>query len=262
MNTHILLIEPNIHLTRLVESDLLNGSECDTGSVQSSQRHYCLSIARSGMEGLRHVRQSPPDLILLDMTLPDCSGVEMCRWLRSNGIQVPLILISTGHEIRDCLAGLDAGADDYVLHPFDMEELRARMRSRLRRTTLEVKPNRLQFEELTLDRLTREVYRNRYGIELTVKEFALLEYFMTHPRQVMTRDQILYQVWHDNLDIASNILDVYVRHLRLKLEQHQMSRLIHTVRGVGYVLREPPVRQVSPMKLVNSKTHSQFSAAI
>ncbi|HEY9728391.1 MAG TPA: response regulator transcription factor [Chroococcales cyanobacterium] len=258
MDTHILLIEADIHLSRLLELNLLDSPEYNADFAQESQHRYCLNTVHNGTEGLITARESQPDLILLGMNLPDFSAFEICRRLRSTGNQVPLILLGTGHEIRDCVAGLDAGADDYIFQPFAMEELRARIRSRLRRVSLEAQPNRLQFEELTLDRATREVYRHRQAIELTAREFALLEYFMTHPRQVMTRNQILDRVWNDNPSIDPNILDVYMRYLRLKLEQHHKQRLLHTVRSVGYVLRKPLLKQVPPVKLASSATHSHL----
>ncbi|MBD3884175.1 response regulator transcription factor [Phormidium tenue FACHB-886] len=256
MNAHILLIAADPHLSQLVELELLDSPEDPVDFTQTNQYRYSLSVAHNGIEGLITARESQPDLILLGINLPDCSGVEICRRLRSTGNQVPLILLSTEDKILDCVAGLDAGANDYIVQPFAMEELRARMRARLRRVALEAEPSRLQFEDLTLDRVTRDVYRRRQAIELTAKEFTLLEYFMAHPRQVMTREQILNHVWNDNPDIDSNVLDVYVRYLRLKLEQHHKQRLIHTVRGVGYALREPSLKKGSPVRLAGLATHS------
>lgn len=259
MNTHILLIESNTHLSQLLESDFRNAPDSDIGIALGGQRHYCLSVAHSGMEGLYYVRQAHPDLILISMNLPDLSGPDICRRLRSSGIQVPLILLGKGHEIQDCVAGLDAGANDYMFYPFAIEELRARIRSRLRRVAMDGQHNQLRFEELTLDRLTREVYRYQKAIELTAKEFALLEYFMVHPRQVMTRDQILDHIWQNNSDVESNVIDVYIRYLRMKLEQHHKQRLLHTVRSVGYVLREPTLNPVSAKKQSGVVFNSRLS---
>jgi DNA-binding response OmpR family regulator len=258
MNAHILLIEADPHLSQSIELNLLDSPEENVGFVQINQYRYSLSIAHSGTEGLIAARELQPDLILLGMNLPDVSGVEICRRLRATGYQVPLILLSTGNEIRDCVTGLDAGADDYIVQPFTMEELRARMRSRLRRVALATEPNRLQFADLTLDRTTREVFRRWQAIELTAKEFNLLEYLMAHPRQVLTREQILNHVWQDNPDVDANIVEVYVRYLRLKLEQHHNQRLIHTVRGIGYALREPSLKKGSPVKLAGLVTHSNW----
>ena len=195
------------------------------------------------------------------MSLPDFSGLEICRRLRSIGNQIQLILLGARHNVKECVAGLDAGANDYVFPQMAMEELKARMRSRLRRARLEDRCDRLHFGELVLDRLTHDVYRHQHAIALTAREFSLLEYFMAHPRRVMTRYQILEQVWTQNTDIDSNVLDVYIRYLRLKLEQHHMPRLIHTVRGVGYVLREPTLKQNVSLNLVKSAVHPALLVA-
>jgi DNA-binding response OmpR family regulator len=148
-----------------------------------------------------------------------------------------VILLTARDEVNDRVAGLDAGADDYLVKPFSIEELLARVRAHLRRTQ-EVDLDVLQFEDLSLNRRTREVFRGKRAIELTAKEFDLLDYLLSHPRQVYTRDQILERVWGYDFGGDSNIIEVYVRYLRLKLEENNEKRLIHTVRGVGYVLRE------------------------
>lgn len=253
MNAHILLIEADPHWSRILELNLLN-SEDDVDFTQTKKCRYCLSIAYDSIEGLTIAREAKPDLILLNMNFSNFSSLEICRRLRSTGNQVPLILIGTKDQVHDCIMGLDAGADDFILHPFAMSELRARIRSRLRRIEMELDSTQLRFEALTLDRATREVYYHQQSIGLTTKEFTLLEYLMIHPRQVMTRDQILNHVWHDNFEIESNILDVYIRYLRLKLEQHHNQRLIHTVRSVGYVLRESLPTQVSSVNLADFAT--------
>jgi DNA-binding response OmpR family regulator len=169
--------------------------------------------------------------------LPGLSGVEVCRRLRATGNKVPVILLTARDEVSDRVAGLDAGADDYLVKPFSIEELLARVRAHLRRTQ-EVDLDVLQFADLSLNRRTREVFRGKRAIELTAKEFDLLDYLLSHPRQVYTRDQILERVWGYDFGGDSNIIEVYVRYLRLKLEENNEKRLIHTVRGVGYVLRE------------------------
>jgi DNA-binding response OmpR family regulator len=165
--------------------------------------------------------------------------------------QTPVILISAKPDVSDCVAGLDAGADDYVLKPFNLEELLARVRSRLRQLQLKA-PHRLVFDDLILNRQTREVYRGDRRIALTVKEFDLLDYLMCHPQQVITRQQILDQIWDHRSIIDSNILDVYIRYLRLKLEADQAQRLVCTVRGVGYVLRSPRSQSSSKLFLSNA----------
>ncbi len=224
MNTHILVVEDEIKLARLLELELV-------------EEGYEVTVANDGLSGLTSARDSNPDLLILDWMLPGISGVEICRRLRSTGIKTPIILLTAKDEVSARVEGLDAGADDYVVKPFSLEELLARVRSNLRR----VQPNeaeRLEFSDLRLDRKTREVWRGDRLIELTVKEFDLLEYLLAHPRQVITRDQILEKVWGYDFMGDSNIIEVYVRYLRLKLEDQGESRLIQTVRGVGYVLRE------------------------
>jgi DNA-binding response OmpR family regulator len=169
--------------------------------------------------------------------MPGLTGVELCRRLRSTGIKVPVILLTAKDEVGDRVTGLDAGADDYLVKPFSIEELLARIRAHLRRTQ-ETDTDVLQFEDLSLNRRTREVHRGQRSIELTAKEFDLLQYLMSHPRQVFTREQILENIWGYDFLGDSNIIEVYVRYLRLKLEQDSEKRLIHTARGVGYSLRE------------------------
>lgn len=223
MTAHILLVEDEVKLARFVELEL-------------SSEGYRISVAHDGMAGLTLARESSPDLAILDWMLPWLSGLEVCRRLRATGSTVPVILLTARDEVSDRVAGLDAGADDYVVKPFSIEELLARIRAHLRRTH-EPNPELLQFEDLSLDRRTREVFRGRRAIALTAKEFDLLEYLLSHPRQVHTRDQILERVWGYDFVGDSNIIEVYVRYLRLKLEENNEKRLIHTMRGVGYVLR-------------------------
>jgi DNA-binding response OmpR family regulator len=157
--------------------------------------------------------------------------------LRATGNKIPVILLTARDEVSDRVAGLDAGADDYVVKPFSIEELLARIRAHLRRNQ-ESDEAVLQFEDLSLNRRTREVFRGQRAIELTAKEFDLLEYLLNNPRQVYTRDQILEKVWGYDFMGDSNIIEVYIRYVRLKLEEQGEKRLIHTVRGVGYALRE------------------------
>lgn len=222
--THILLVEDETKLARFIELEL-------------TSEGYQISMAHDGMTGLTMARELSPDLVILDWMLPGMSGVEICRRLRSTGSKVPVILLTAKDEVQDRVTGLDAGADDYVVKPFSIEELLARVRAHLRRTQ-EDDPDLLQFEDLTLNRRTREVYRGPRLVDLTAKEFDLLEYLLRHPRQVYTRDQILEHVWGYDFLGDSNIIEVYIRYLRLKLEGKDEKRLIQTVRGVGYVLRE------------------------
>jgi len=224
MSVHILLVEDEVKLARFIELELVSEG-------------YQVSVAHDGMAGLTLAREATLDLAILDWMLPGLSGVELCRRLRSTGSKVPVILLTARDEVGDRVTGLDAGADDYVVKPFSIEELLARVRAHLRRTQ-DGDEDVLQFEALKLNRKTREVHRGTRAIELTAKEFDLLEYLLRHPRQVFTRDQILENVWGYDFMGDSNIIEVYVRYLRLKLEEHHEHRLIHTVRGVGYALRE------------------------
>jgi DNA-binding response OmpR family regulator len=222
--SHILLVEDEVKLARFIELEL-------------TSEGYQISVAHDGMTALTLARESMPDIILLDWMLPGMTGVEVCRRLRSTGNKVPVIFLTARDEISDRVVGLDAGADDYVVKPFSIEELLARVRAHLRRTQ-EEDADLLQFEDLKLNRRTREVFRGSRSIDLTVKEFDLLEYLLSHPRQVFTRDQILERVWGYDFMGDSNIIEVYVRYLRIKLEEQQEKRLVHTIRGVGYVVRE------------------------
>jgi DNA-binding response OmpR family regulator len=224
MIAHILLVEDEVKLARFVELEL-------------SSEGYQVSVAHDGITGLTLARELTLDLAILDWMLPGLTGVELCRRLRATGNKLPVILLTAKDEVSDRVAGLDAGADDYVVKPFSIEELLARIRAHLRRTQ-ETDDDILQFEDLSLNRRTREVFRGKRAIELTAKEFDLLEYLLSHPRQVFTRDQILEKVWGYDFMGDSNIIEVYVRYLRLKLEENNEKRLVHTVRSVGYVLRE------------------------
>jgi DNA-binding response OmpR family regulator len=221
---HILLVEDEIKLARFIELEL-------------ESEGYRVSVAHDGMSGLSLARESEPDLAILDWMMPGLTGVELCRRLRSTGIKIPVILLTAKDEVGDRVTGLDAGADDYLVKPFSIEELLARIRAHLRRTQ-ETDTDVLQFEDLSLNRRTREVHRGQRSIELTAKEFDLLQYLMSHPRQVFTREQILENIWGYDFLGDSNIIEVYVRYLRLKLDRDSEKRLIHTARGVGYSLRE------------------------
>jgi DNA-binding response OmpR family regulator len=223
MSARILLVEDDPKLAEFIAAELgLEG--------------YEVTVAANGIDGLRMARDSQPDLLILDWMLPGISGLDLCLRLRKTGIEVPIIMLTAKDEISDRVAGLNAGADDYVTKPFSIEELLARVKARLRRTHPE-ETKMLVFEDLTLNLLTREVYRNNQLIELTAKEFDLLELLLRHPRQVLTRDRILEQVWGYDFMGESNIIEVYIRALRLKLEANNPKRLLHTVRGVGYVLK-------------------------
>lgn len=224
MNNHILLVEDDPKLLQFIEQEL-------------SLEGYQVTVANNGLDGLSLARSIQPDLLILDWMLPSLSGVDICLRLRSTGIQTPIILLTAKDEVSDRVSGLNSGADDYVTKPFSIEELLARVRARLRWANTE-ESDRLEFEDLSLNRVTHEVYRGQQRLELTAKEFDLLEFLLRHTRQVMTRDQILEQVWGYDFMGESNIIEVYVRALRLKLEAFNSKRILHTVRGVGYVIRD------------------------
>lgn len=199
---------------------------------------YQVDTALDGETGLILARDYHPDLVVIDWMLPGMDGLEVCQRLRATG-KIPIMMLTAKDTVQDRVQGLDAGADDYVVKPFDLEELTARIRALMRRTL----PDRsvvLTFGDLTLDTSTRLATRKGRVISLTAKEYDLLELFMRHPRQVLTREVIFERVWGYDFGGESNVLDVYIRYLRQKLETEGETRLIHTARGVGYVLREEP----------------------
>jgi len=199
---------------------------------------YEIELAADGNEALARLESSDePDAIILDVLMPGVDGLEVCRRLRSAGSTLPVLMLTARTEVEDRVAGLDAGADDYVTKPFALEELLARTRALLRRTS-DAGGEALRFADLELDPGTREVRRGDRPIELTRTEFSLLELFMRNPRQVLTRAVIFERVWGYDFGFASNSLDVYIGYLRRKTEAGGKPRLIHTVRGVGYALRE------------------------
>jgi two-component system response regulator MprA len=199
---------------------------------------YDVELAADGEEALERLAQNgEPDAVVLDILMPKMDGLEVCRRLRREGHRLPVLMLTARDEVQNRVAGLDAGADDYVTKPFALEELLARLRALLRRTTSgsgEV----LRFADLELDPKTREVRRAGEPIELTRTEFSLLELFLLNPRQVLTRSVIFERVWGYDFGFSSNSLDVYIGYLRRKTEAADRPRLIQTVRGVGYALRE------------------------
>jgi two-component system response regulator MprA len=199
---------------------------------------YEIELAADGSEALYRLEGSEePDAMILDVLMPGVDGLEVCRRLRGSGSKLPVLMLTARTEVEDRVAGLDAGADDYVTKPFALEELLARVRALLRRTSDE-EGDVVRFGDLELDPTTREVTRGGRPIELTRTEFSLLELFMRNPRQVLTRTIIFERVWGYDFGYASNSLDVYIGYLRRKTEADGEPRLIHTVRGVGYALRE------------------------
>ena len=201
---------------------------------------YEIELAGDGNEAVSTLgRDEPqPDAVILDVLMPGVDGLEVCRRLRAAGNHVPVLMLTARDEVENRVAGLDAGADDYVTKPFALEELLARVRALLRRAADIDGGEMLMFADVTLDLGTREVRRSGRLIELTRTEFALLELFLRNPRQVLTRSIIFERVWGYDFGFASNSLDVYIGYLRRKTEASGEPRLIHTVRGVGYALRE------------------------
>ena len=223
MSAKILVIEDEERIRQFLQRGL-------------SYEGYRVDTAEDGLDGLELARTTPPDLVLLDIMLPGMNGLDVCRNLRAES-EVPILMLTAKESIEDRVAGLDAGADDYLVKPFSFDELLARVRALLRRaqpTTPEV----FRFADLELDTGTRQGRRGAHLFDLTAKEYELLELFMRNPRRVLTRDVIYDRVWGYDFGGESNIIEVYVRYLRQKTEADDLPRLIHTVRGIGYVLRE------------------------
>ena len=220
----ILIIEDEARIAQFLERGLI-------------YEGFQVSVAADGQTGLTVARDNPPDLVILDWMLPGLDGLEVCRRLRAAG-DVAILMLTAKDDIQDRVSGLQAGADDYLVKPFSIDELIARVRALLRRSAPVSHPEILRFADLALDTGTHRAYRQETPIDLTAKEYELLELFMRNPRQVLTRDVIFDRVWGYNFGGESNIIEVYVRYLRQKTEVSGSERLIHTVRGVGYVLRE------------------------
>jgi two-component system response regulator MprA len=199
--------------------------------------NYVVDTAEDGEAGLRIARETPPDAVILDIMLPGIDGLEVCRRLRSAS-NVPILMLTARDTVPDRITGLDAGADDYMVKPFAFDELLARLRALFRRHRMESAPDVYRYHDLELNPRSRQVFRGGAPIDLTAKEFDLLELFMRHAGQVLTREMIYEHIWDYDFGGESNIIEVYVRYLRTKLEAHGGSRLIQTIRGVGYTLRE------------------------
>ena len=200
---------------------------------------YRTELAADGREALGALAAAPADAIVLDVLMPEVDGLEVCRRLRAAGDRTPVLMLTARDAIADRVRGLDAGADDYLVKPFALDELRARLRALLRRAAPASDDGLLRFEDVVLDGAGHAVRRGAREVELTRTEFLLLELFLRHPRQVLTRSVVFESVWGYDFGPTSNSLEVYVGYLRRKLEAEGEPRLIHTVRGVGYVLREP-----------------------
>lgn len=200
---------------------------------------YEVSVAADGAEALVLARAGEIDVIILDVMMPVVDGLEVTRKLRGGGIRTPILILTARHEVSDRVAGLEAGGDDYLVKPFALDELLARIKALLRRSTLSPQPDRLRLADLELDPAGRRVLRSGEEIDLTKTEFDLLELLVFNREVVLTRDIIHERIWGYDFETSSNPLEVYVGYLRKKLEAFGGARLIHTVRGVGYVAREP-----------------------
>jgi two-component system response regulator MprA len=225
MNERILIIEDDPAILKVLQRGL-------------AYEGYTVDVATDGRTGLNLAHDHHPDLVILDWMLPGMDGLEVCRRLRLQG-GLPILMLTAKDTIQDRVQGLDAGADDYIVKPFNLDELTARIRALFRRTQVE-RNQVYQFADLTMDSDSRQVSRGKRLVPLTAKEYELLELFLRHPRQVLTREVIFDRVWGYDFGGESNVLEVYIRYLRQKLELENESRLIHTVRSVGYVLRENP----------------------
>jgi two-component system, OmpR family, response regulator MprA len=200
---------------------------------------FDVQLADDGSEALAKIDASPPDAVVLDVLMPHLDGFAVCRLLRAGGSTVPILMLTAREAVPDRVAGLEAGADDYLVKPFALEELLARVRALLRRTTRDRGNGVLTFADISLDSASLDVHRGGRSIDLRRMEFLLLELFMLNPRQVLPRSLIYERVWGFDFGLNSNSLDVQLSQLRAKLEEAGEPRLIHTIRGMGYILREP-----------------------
>jgi DNA-binding response OmpR family regulator len=220
----VLVVEDDLRLGRMLRRVL-------------EEERYAVDLALDGTQGEDLGATEPYDVIILDVMLPDLDGVSVCSSLRRRGVQTPILLLTALDTVTDRVRGLDAGADDYLPKPFAVAELLARLRSLTRRRATAVTPAQLRMDGLVLDVVRHEVRRNGRSIDLSPREYALLEYFLRHPGQVLTRTQLLEGVWGYEPGVTSNLVDAYVHNLREKIDRGAHPTLLHTVRGVGYALR-------------------------
>jgi two-component system, OmpR family, response regulator MprA len=237
------IVEQMIRGYRLLLAD---DDEAGRNALERALRYegYHVELAADGFEALARAEARPPDLLVLDVMMPGLNGLDTCRRLRAAGNRTPILMLTARDELSDRVAGLDAGADDYLAKPFALQELLARSRALLRRAGphADGEPEVLRLADLSLDRRSREVRRGGRLIELTRTEFNLLQILLERPGQVLARALLFESVWGFDLDGSSNSLDVYIGYLRRKLETDDAPRLLHTIRGVGFVLREADPR--------------------
>ncbi len=203
------------------------------------QEGYTVDLAVDGIEGEEFALSRSYDMIILDIMLPKKDGLEVLKIVKEDGIKAPVILLTARDSVEDRVRGLNLGADDYLTKPFAFEELLARIRALLRRGSAKVASSVLEYEGLSLDSMTRKASRAGKDIELTLKEYSLLEYLLRNPERVLSRTLIAENVWHQGFDSETNVVDVYINHLRNKVDKDPTKKLIHTVRGVGYVIKKP-----------------------
>lgn len=220
----ILLVEDEKKLADLIKRAL-------------KEAHYAVDLAFNSDDALFLAESNPYDLIILDIMIPGKDGIAVCRQLRKGRIDTPVLMLTARNDVEDKISGLDAGADDYLTKPFSFPEFLARVRALLRRKKSD-KSNRLKVTDLELDQLTRKAYRAGQEIELTPTEYSLLEYLMLHVDQVVTRTMISEHVWNDDFDAYSNVINVYINNIRKKIDQGHAKELIHSLRGVGYILKD------------------------
>jgi len=220
----VLLVEDDRGVSRFIKKGL-------------KEEGYVVDVAFDGEEGLHLALSQSFDLIILDILLPEMNGYEVLKSIREKRIVIPVICLTAKDEKEDIIQGLELGADDYLIKPFSFSELLARIKAVLRRGTKDVELSKLAVGDLSLDLINRKAYRNGKDIELSGKEFLLLEYLMRNAEQILTRTMILENVWGYNFDTSSNIIDVHINHLRKKVDKNFPQKLIHTIKGVGYVFK-------------------------
>ena len=220
----VLLVEDDRGVSRFIKKGL-------------KESGYVVDTAFDGEEGLHLSLSQTYDLIVLDILLPEINGYEVLKSIREKGVMTPVICLTAKDEKEDIVKGLELGADDYLVKPFSFTELLARIKAVLRRGQKDTELSNLAFEDLDLDLINRAARRNEENIELSGKEFLLLEYLMRNPGQILTRTMILENVWGYNFDTSSNIVDVHINHLRMKVDKDFHPKLIHTIKGVGYVIK-------------------------
>ena len=219
----ILLVEDDRNVARFVSKGL-------------KENLFLVDLAKDGEEGFELIMQEKYDLIILDILLPKMDGWQVLQKIKEKGIETPVIILTARDSTPDVVKGLNLGADDYLIKPFSFSELLARMRAILRRGKIQ-RPTELKVANLVLNQMTREVYRDTVRIDLTSKEYALLEYFMQNTGLILTRTMLLEAVWDYNFDPMTNVIDVHINHLRNKIDRDFTPKLLHTIKGVGYVLK-------------------------